>query len=89
MPLGMGQGQNVGLTDFCHILTLLPPNTCLVYVNFCHFMRSIKVGDLMPHDIHVYKSAMLCICISHKMTKVYFQTVGATVTVFCILHFNS
>ena len=25
MPLGVGRGQNVGLTDFCHILTLLPP----------------------------------------------------------------
>ena len=25
MPLGVGRGQNVGLWDFCHILTLLPP----------------------------------------------------------------
>ena len=25
MPLGVGRGQNVGLRDFCHILTLLPP----------------------------------------------------------------
>ena len=25
MPLGEGRGQNVGLGDFCHILTLLPP----------------------------------------------------------------
>ena len=40
MPLGVGLGQNVGLRDFCHILTLLPPghlcftNTCLHVVHF-------------------------------------------------------
>ena len=40
MPMGVGQGQNVGLRDFCHILTLLPrghpcfTNTRLVHFNF-------------------------------------------------------
>ena len=24
-PWGWGRGQNVGIRDFCHILTLLPP----------------------------------------------------------------
>ena len=31
MPLGVGQGQNVGLRDFCHILTLWPPGASVFH----------------------------------------------------------
>ena len=30
-PLGVGQGQNGGLRDFCHILTLLPPGASVFH----------------------------------------------------------
>ena len=38
MPLGVGQGQNVGLRDFCHIMTLLPPEASV----FHKHMSSLK-----------------------------------------------
>ena len=31
MPLGVGRGQNVGLRNFCHILTLLSPWASVFY----------------------------------------------------------
>ena len=31
MPLGVGQGKNVGLRDFCNSLTLLPPGASVFY----------------------------------------------------------
>ena len=31
MPLGVGRGQNVGLRDFCHSLTLLPPGASVFH----------------------------------------------------------
>ena len=30
-PWGVGRGQNVGLRDFCHILTLLPPGASVFH----------------------------------------------------------
>ena len=42
MPLGVGQGQNVGLRDFCHIMTLLPPGASV----FHKHMSSITKGSL-------------------------------------------
>ena len=37
MPLGVGRGQNVGLRDFCHILTLLPPGTSVFHKHISSF----------------------------------------------------
>ena len=31
MPLGVGRGQNVGLKDFCHILTWLSPGASVFH----------------------------------------------------------
>ena len=31
MPLGVGRGRNVGLRDFCHNLTLLPPGASVFH----------------------------------------------------------
>ena len=35
MPLGMGRGQNVGLRDFCNILSLLPPRASVFHMSSC------------------------------------------------------
>ena len=39
MPRGVGLGQNVGLRDFCHILTSLPPGASV----FHKHMSSLKI----------------------------------------------
>ena len=38
MPLEVGQGQNVGLRDFCHILTLLPPGASVFHKHMSSFL---------------------------------------------------
>ena len=51
MPLGLGQGQNVGLTDFCHILTLLVPGASLF-----HKHKSCSCFDFDLKCIFTFKS---------------------------------
>ena len=46
MPLGVGQGQNVGLRVFCHIMTLLPPGG--IRVSQTHFF--LLTVDAHAHD---------------------------------------
>ena len=36
-PWGVGQGQNIGLRDFCHILTLLPPGASVFHKHMSSF----------------------------------------------------
>ena len=36
-PWGVGQGQNVGLTDFCHNWTLLPPGASVFHKHMSSF----------------------------------------------------
>ena len=48
MPLGVGRGQNVGLRDFCHILTLLTPgHPC--FTDFCHILTLLPPGASVFH----------------------------------------
>ena len=50
MPLGVGRGhcQNVGLRDFCHILTLLPPGALLFLKHMSSYiLLSNKFEDLL------------------------------------------
>ena len=55
MALGVGRGQNVGIIDFCHILTLLPPwssmfhkhmsSCCMVsFFFYRHFLIYFNAG---------------------------------------------
>ena len=37
MPLGVGRGQNVGLREFCLILTLLPPGASVFHKHMSSF----------------------------------------------------
>ena len=56
MSLGVGQGQNVRLGDFCHILTLLPPGasvfhkhmSSLINVSFLAISAKIKPTQKIP-----------------------------------------
>ena len=53
MPLGVGRGQNVGLRDFCHSLTLLPPGASVFHKHMsslCIYLDKGRGGALM----HVY-----------------------------------
>ena len=42
--MGVGQGQNVGLRDFCHILTLLPPGASGFHKHMSSFF-SVFMGN--------------------------------------------
>ena len=51
MPLGVGRGQNIGLRDFYHSLTLLLPGTSVFHKAnkknmcvYCHMLKKIRVG---------------------------------------------
>ena len=39
-PWGVGQGQNVGLRNFCHNWTLLPPGASVFHKHMSSFFRS-------------------------------------------------
>ena len=47
-PWGVGRGQNVGLRDFCHSLTLLPPGASVFHKHmssYCGKIRSKLLGQ--------------------------------------------
>ena len=52
MPLGVGQGQNLGLRDFCHILTLLLPGASIFHKHMSCFKWCIL--KIMKHFIHKF-----------------------------------
>ena len=51
MPLGVGQGQNVGLGDFCHSLTLLPPGASVFHKHMSSCIHVIWNLILHLHTI--------------------------------------
>ena len=52
MPLGVGLGQNVGLRDFCHILTLLPPGASVFHKHVLFFFLEFHLNaKMIHHDI--------------------------------------
>ena len=73
----VGRGQNVGLRDFCHILTLLPPghpcftNTCPAFfynesvISFCTIMTIVQRGtsfwELTVYAQEQITRSLLCI----------------------------
>ena len=62
MPLGVGRGQNVGLRDFCHTLTLLPSEASVFHKHMSCFISHL-------HRIHSVAITFLfcraCSCVLH------------------------
>ena len=68
-PWGVGQGQNVGLRDFCHNWTLLPPgHTCFTntFLVFCfYFPKTTEISTIFYSDIIetvIYSDYICCKC---------------------------
>ena len=55
MPLGGGAGQNVGLRDFCHCLTLLPPGASVFHKHMSSYVYVLHEGSSMPSTFHSTK----------------------------------
>ena len=43
MPLEVGRGQNVGLKDFCDVLTLLPPGASVFHKHMSSLLITLGV----------------------------------------------
>ena len=60
MPLGVGRGQNVGLRDFCHILTLLPPGVSVFHKHMSSPSFTFSVTQVLQHagisSTYIYSS---------------------------------
>ena len=70
LPLGVGWGQNVGLRDICHILTLLPPGASVFHKHMsslCIWKKSLPVW--------LYLNFLNCISVLVEISFV-FQTYG-------------
>ena len=55
---GDGAGSNVGLRDFCHILTLLPPGVSVVHKLMSCFPRLTPCRCLDRHVKESYDMSM-------------------------------
>ena len=61
MPLGLGRGQNVGLGDFCNILTLLPPGASVFHkhiscLSFSLLICVISISDFASASLDIGES---------------------------------
>ena len=56
MPLGVGRGQNVGLRDFCNILTLLPPGASVFHKHMSIYELGNKIRTQWPNHILLIKT---------------------------------
>ena len=73
MPPGVGQGQNVGLRDFCHILTLLPPWTSVFHKHMSSF-DNVLMMYVEPYKITRIKHFLKCFCnICRNIFKMFFK----------------
>ena len=62
--MGVGRGQNVGLRDFCHILTLLPPGASVFHKHMSCFSGPVinlphtkDVGFMVYPSAHITTTA--------------------------------
>ena len=51
--VGRGRGQNLGLRDFCHILTLLPPGASVFHKHMSSFFFTFYV-------FHIWITSFFC-----------------------------
>ena len=63
MPLGVGWGQNVGLTDFYHILTLLPPWASLFHKHMSSFYWNLEKINALS-NLHYHPSVRWRTCVA-------------------------
>ena len=49
MPLGVGRAHYVGLSDFCHILSLLPPGASVYHKHMSSLTREGGGGGSVSH----------------------------------------
>ena len=63
MPLEVGRGQNVGIRDFFHILTLLPPGASVFHKHMSSYRKLTK-------KVHVYYSLEILICASQTIIEI-------------------
>ena len=68
----MGWGQNVGLRDFCHILTLLPLKAAVFRKHMSSCKKFISTQFLLPTNISVRQNHLVIL----KLTK--FFSIGAS-----------
>ena len=71
MPLGLGRGQNVGLRNFCHILTLLPPGASVFHKHMSRFKTCIDNQYALNWTPNAYRNMLMSIF----TPSLYFQCV--------------
>ena len=75
MPLGVGWGQNVGIRDFCHSLTLLPPGASVFHKHMSSLNKGLDLhclSSLSNFPINIVNCLyfrMLCTCKESQVFK--------------------
>ena len=67
MPQGVGLGQNVGLRDFYHIRTMLPPGASVLHKHMSSFVGK---SVLFTYKVQYFKVGGICVSQTHLVLKV-------------------
>ena len=68
MPMGEGRGQNVGIRNFCQILTLLPPGASVFYK---HVWLYLRWTDDRHKQKPLYTLIVFCTTLLHEFIHIW------------------